>query len=355
MTNRPIKIEVLINSPGPHDQVRIREPFLGLAEMGIDCRLHERPFIFNNCIRPHSMVFWQRPLPNSRDLQSQYLGWLRKRGCILLTEWDDHYKLFPEIVRSKLLDLKMAPLQLCHAIHSSSCKLANELKEFNPLVLVLENTIAKVKCINIDKHDENEVRIFIGNQNRTIEHLKIVDELKMWLLEDKRIKLITIGDKDIYREIPRDQLENYNILPYLKYRELLAKCHIALLPLDMNKENECKTPIKLLECAAESVVAISGPGLYHLMKFYNSESYVNTIEDIVPMARYFSQEREQRKFNVLKNFNLINTEFRLSKNLEYRKWLYQKIWDKREHLDVSLIERINKETEFKMNAKDFQN
>ena len=27
LTDRPLRIEVLVNSPGPHDQVRISEPF----------------------------------------------------------------------------------------------------------------------------------------------------------------------------------------------------------------------------------------------------------------------------------------------------------------------------------------
>ena len=62
LTDRPLQIEVLVNSPGLYDQVRIREPFAALRKQGVDCRIHERPFRFNDCIRPHSLVIWQGPL-----------------------------------------------------------------------------------------------------------------------------------------------------------------------------------------------------------------------------------------------------------------------------------------------------
>ena len=69
LIDRPLRIEVLVNSPGPHDQVRIREPFAALQALGVDCRIHERPFRFNDCIRPHSLVIWQRPLRESQQRQ----------------------------------------------------------------------------------------------------------------------------------------------------------------------------------------------------------------------------------------------------------------------------------------------
>ena len=114
LNDRPLQIEVLVNSPGPHDQVRIREPFMALQALGVDCRIHERPFRFNDCIRPYSLVIWQRPLPESQQRQWEHLQWLRQRGCLLLTEWDDHPELLPASVRQQLADQAMAPPRLCH-------------------------------------------------------------------------------------------------------------------------------------------------------------------------------------------------------------------------------------------------
>ena len=75
--------------PGPHAGTLPRT-----ESPGIDCRLHERPFRLSQCIRPHSMVIWQRPLPESWDQWLNRLRWMRERGCLLLTEWDDHPVLF---------------------------------------------------------------------------------------------------------------------------------------------------------------------------------------------------------------------------------------------------------------------
>ena len=151
-------IKVLINSPGPHDQVRVRQPFLALQALGIDCRIHERPFLFNSCIRPNSLVIWQRPLPNRWRRQVEHLQWLRQRGCLLLTEWDDHPALFLSNIQHKLNLCRMAPLVACHAIHGSSVTLASALRPLNPLTVCFENGVDSVKTLNEEKHRSDFAR-----------------------------------------------------------------------------------------------------------------------------------------------------------------------------------------------------
>ena len=206
LTDRPLRIEVLVNSPGPHDQVRIREPFTGLKSLGVDCRIHERPFRFNDCIRPHSLVIWQRPLPQSLQQQWEHLQWLRKRGCLLLTEWDDHPDLFPAALRQRLKDLDLAPLQLCHGLHTSCTNLADALRRVNPLTLVLENAIAHIPALQMAKHKTEPLRVLIANQNRETDQRRMLSGLKRWLAEDPHLELVILADRQLAASLPQQRI-----------------------------------------------------------------------------------------------------------------------------------------------------
>jgi len=344
LTDRALQIEVLINSPGPHDQVRVREPFLALKARGVDVRLHERPFRFNSCIRPHSLVIWQRPLPESRQRQWEHLQWLRKRGCLLLTEWDDHPNLFPEPIQHSLNRIGLAPLALCHALHTSTPKLAEALRDVQPIGLVMENRVARIPVINLLKHNNSRLRLLVANQNRNDEHAAIGRALGRWSRDCKELQVVVIADRQLASAISSEQLEFHSILDYKSYRKILASCQIALLPLTDNPANACKTPIKLLECAAESVAAICGPGLYQHWAPKNIAHFASTLDEIVPAAQSLAACTRQRQIQVSLAHQWVNEQGSLDTDLSFRIWLYQKLWAKRVALDLQLLARINQDS-----------
>ena len=346
LTDRALRIEVLINSPGPHDQVRVREPFLALKARGVDVRLHERPFRFNSCIRPHSLVIWQRPLPENRQRQWEHLQWLRQRGCLLLTEWDDHPDLFPKPVRTQLLEMNWAPLVLCHALHTSSTTLASALESKQPLALVLENTLAAIPALNLDKHKQTNLQVFIGNQNRGTEHSALLRNLYEWLEADPDLTLVIVGDQALASSLPKERVMFSGLLPYWQYRQLLGQCQIALLPLQRSLQNACKTPIKLLECAAESVATVSGPELYERQSFHGVSIHANRLSDIVPLARSLAQKGAERAELVKKAYLWANQVGTLQQSLDYRYWLYSQIWKHRRALDQHVKYRLGLDGSF---------
>ena len=93
LTDRPQKIEVLVNNLGAHDHVKIQEPLDGLQALGVDLRNHEHLFQFSYCIRPHSIVIWQRQLHENIQNQQKHLQSLLEHGCWLQAELDNYQKL----------------------------------------------------------------------------------------------------------------------------------------------------------------------------------------------------------------------------------------------------------------------
>jgi hypothetical protein len=342
---RPLQIEVLINSPGPHDQVRVREPFGALQRQGVDCRLHERPFRFSQCIRPHSLVIWQW----------EHLQWLRERGCLLLTEWDDHPDLFPPTVGQQLEATAMAPLELCHAIHTSSGQLFHHFWSINPLAVVLDNQVAHIPALNLDKHQSQTVRVFIGNQNREGEHRHLQSELSQWLRHTPELELVIVGDPQLATNLASTQVRSYGRLSYRRYRELMRSCHIALLPLRTKRANACKTPIKWLECAAESVAVIAGPELYGQVLGGAHEGLVDSLDAVVPRARILAQDLATRCHQVMAAHGRIRGQWSLQQHLPYRLWLYQQLWRRRLDVDAVTVRRLQRlGTLPPMETSDFQ-
>jgi hypothetical protein len=343
LTDRPLQIEVLVNSPGPHDQVRIREPFGALQQLGVDCRIHERPFRFSSCIRPHSLVIWQRPLPESRQRQWEHLQWLRERGCLLFTEWDDHPDLFPALIRAPLEAMALAPLDLCHGLHTSSARLAQELGATQPLGLVLENQVASIPPLDLGKHQRAPLRVLVANQNRGAEHQTISPALVDWARACQQLQVVVLADRQLAQQIPAAQLEFHPLLDYAQYRAVLRSCQIALLPLAPGVANGCKTPIKLLECGAESVAVVCGPELYGRFAPPGVAAVAPNLEAVVAMARGLAGDLQQRLRQVRQAHAWVTDQWQLAPAISMRLWLYQQVWRRRKQLDQRLVERIDRD------------
>lgn len=344
LTDHPLRLEVLVNSPGPHDQVRIRDPIEGLRQHGVDCRIHERPFRFSSCIRPHSLVIWQRPMPEGRQRQWEHLQWLRQRGCLLLTEWDDHPDLFPEAIQDKLRDMALAPVELCHGLHTSSTRLANALEQVQPIAWVLENRVSHVPELSLEKHRTPYLRVLVANQNRGVEHQHIAKELTSWSEQCKQIRIIVIGDPALAKQLPETRVEYHKILNYERYRSVLRSCHLALLPLQRSDANACKTPIKLLECAAESVATVCGPELYERFSSHDVACLVSDLREIIPNARALAENRLKRVLQVERAHEWVKRSWQAEQAVSERLWLYQSIWKCRSGLDARLVKRINQDS-----------
>ena len=345
MNEKQLKIEVLVNSPGPHDAVRIRQPFLELQVKGVDCRIHERPFKFSECIRPHTLVIWQRPMPNSWNEHMEHLQWLRERGCLLLTEWDDHPDLFDEKIKRGMQKARMAQLIGCHALHTSCAALATAMREWNPVSFVIENGVKNITRLSLCKHNSETTTIFIGNQNREEEHQDLVKELIKWGKESN-IKLVIIADLKLAHALHRKVHFDYlTTLKYEKYREVLSRCQIALLPLRKGTPQRCKTVIKWAEASAESVAVVAGPELYNNIEYDRRGNRTavlgNNGKEIVQRARELAENKETRIKQIINAYNSVKIDWNLEDKVNERIKLYRMLWLKRVEIDNKLASRLS--------------
>ena len=128
--------------------------------------------------------------------------------------------------------------------------------------------------------------MFLGNFNRVQEQRFLASSLRKWLLEPNGPLLVTVGSTGLEGLLPSERVESHQALPYSAYRQLLASCQLAILPLQCGEPQSCKTPIKWLEAAAESVAVVAGPELYGPWLEHSRYGLTaSSLAEIIPLAR----------------------------------------------------------------------
>ena len=334
-------IDLLVNASGSWNTVRVAQPFQALLAQGWDVRMHEPPIQPHHAVRPSSLVIWQRPLPEQTASWMEALQLIRSRGSLLMVEWDDHPDLFPDRIRQTLAQTQCCHLRLAHALQVSCPKLAQALSPLNPHSLVVENGVDPIPPLNLTKHTSTgPVRVFLGNLNRTQEHQQLQPTLQAWLQETPQLQLVCAGHRDLPIEARPGQIEQHPLLPYEHYRQLLASCQIALLPLQPGIPQACKTPIKWLEAAAESTVVVAGPELY--APWLENDRLGLWAADgsaLVATARHLAAQPMLRRMIASAAHQTIQAHG-LAQQTHWRSELYRHLWRVRHSLDRRLLQRF---------------
>jgi len=208
---------------------------------------------------------------------------------------------------------------------------------------VLENHVANIPALNLEKHSTPQLRVLVANQNRNTEHQAISDALLQWAQSCPWIEVVVVADRELAAKLPDNQRDYHPMLDYPNYRQLLRSCHIALLPLAKGTANACKTPIKLLECAAESVATVCGPELYGRSAPSGVATVVDTLGAIVPAAQALAQRLQRRQRQVEQAHRWVETHWDLDQGQTTRLWLYQQLWKRRRQLDQRLVARLQED------------
>ena len=185
--------------------------------------------------------------------------------------------------------------------------------------------------------------LLIGNQNRYAEHAEFEEALVRWLHNNPALQVVVIGDPRLSIQLRRqsrpDQVFNCGLLDYYAFRCVMRSCHLSLLPLLQSAGNRCKTVIKWVECAAESVVCVAGPELYHNVIDGQNGVWVDSIAEMIPAAQALLNTPLRRLTLAHNAHHQVQQHWALRQLLPQRLWLYEKLWRKREAIDRALLQR----------------
>ncbi len=320
---------------------RILEPFAMLSTIpGVKCTTHPQfgSYGFDAC---HADILIQQRV---RAISPMAQMDLLSRKPIVIAEVDD----LPEAIGMDPMALKAV-----HAIQCSTEALAEVCRQYNPNVMVFENQIAELPPFDRVKklpHDDT-VRIFFGAQDRQADWASIMPALNRILTSHPGIHVTVVHDVDFFHALdisgPSTGKHFSPFCEYARYRRLIQRCDIALLPLEDTPFNRCKSDIKFLECAAEGVAMLCSQTVYRSVAgMGNPDSYVPRAwiyengQHFEIMLRDLIEKAELRRYIAEKAYAYVRDNRLLSQHYRKRYDWYQWCITHKQHLTDQLLGRV---------------
>jgi 2-polyprenyl-3-methyl-5-hydroxy-6-metoxy-1,4-benzoquinol methylase/glycosyltransferase involved in cell wall biosynthesis len=186
---------------------------------------------------------------------------LIQEGWTLVADMDDDPRHWQQFVESDFYAYRAV-----HAVTVSSQHLANMLGSWNSHVKVFPNAIMSLpfKPMQESKNQKLPMRVFFGALNRKPDWQPIMSAIYEAADElQGKIEFVVVHDKEFFDALPPNCLKTFHpTLDHVNYMEVLSACDVALLPLNDTPFNQCKSDIKLIECAAAGVAVICSKVVY---------------------------------------------------------------------------------------------
>lgn len=140
--------------------------------------------------------------------------------------------------------------------------LADVFREFNPNVVCLPNCVDPSKWQKLPlKREKDEIRLFWqGGCSHFIDWLHLTNVLPRVMAKYPQVMIVIMGQlyDGTLKDVPKDRIEHHKWVHFEAYPLKVATLDpdIALIPLDDNHFNACKSNIKWVEMAAMGVPAV---------------------------------------------------------------------------------------------------
>jgi glycosyltransferase involved in cell wall biosynthesis/precorrin-6B methylase 2 len=197
------------------------------------------------------------PLIDHLNLQRQLID----NGYLIVAEIDDDPWHFGELASTDFLALRS-----CHCVQTTTERMAETIREFNPFVATFPNHIAKLPRLRLRAKDDlatSPIRLFFGALNREKDwaaDMPVVNDVLTRY--GSKVHVQVVYDRAFFDALNTPYKFFEPLCPIERYHELLAEADIALLPLTPTRFNEHKSDLKFIECAAHGVVSLASPTVY---------------------------------------------------------------------------------------------
>jgi len=256
---------------------------------------------------------------------------------LLVIDFDDH----PDIIKDKK-NLEFT-LKCCHAIHTTNEYLANIIKQYNSEVYIFENNVMSINPKRINK-EVQKIKVFFGALNRENDWKPWIDTINNAISKNpNQWHFHVIHDKLFYESInlPSEQKSFTPVCTYEQYLQIMTKCDVSFMPLQKNKFNQCKSDLKAVQAASNSLVPLSTPVVYN-NNFVNKKTaaFFTTNEELLQILNSWSENPENMR-QIGKNAQEYVASNRLycyqiNKKIES----YYSLWERREQISKDIFERI---------------
>jgi glycosyltransferase involved in cell wall biosynthesis/SAM-dependent methyltransferase len=240
-------------------EVRMQQPLAAVASRGgIGLRLRSENL---ELLRPDPalprLLIWQRPLLHAPTHLEQ-LRQLLSNHYVVIVEYDDDPDHWPAIAANNHLTFTGV-----HAVQVSTEPIARAVRRYNPEVAVFGNALEALPPPRPAPVAGQPLRLFFGALNREADWGPLMDTLNAVLLETpERWQVEVVHDRAFFEALALPQRRFTPTCDYATYRQRLATCDIAFLPLADTPFNRCKSDLKAVEAAGHGLAVLASPVVY---------------------------------------------------------------------------------------------
>lgn len=335
--DRPLLLQAMTLAPvAACNDVRVALPCEALAtQPGVRVAIKERGAELHLGDGVEDKIFlWQRPILRWSDSLPS-LRRLIERGYVIVVEFDDHPKVWPEIAANDYLNYRGA-----HAVQTATEELAALFRDFNPEVALFPNAIDELPPLR--SRDGPEVTLFFGALNREKDWAPFMPALNAALrAAGERVSVTVVHDRAFHDALATGRKRFHPTLPYADYLRLLGSADISLLPLREDEFTRMKSDLKFIESAAHGAVALASPTVYaRTLRDGVTGMIFRTAEEFGERLRALIADPMRRRALAAAAWDYVRRERMLSSQIGRRLAWYRELCSRREELTRRLRERV---------------
>jgi glycosyltransferase involved in cell wall biosynthesis len=330
-----LKIYFFVNDVSAYSYYRILSPFRALKRSGFNVKLI-------STLQPAYLedgdVFVFQRISNSNILK--FCEWVRKRKKGLIFDMDENFFQIslwnPDTSQLKTVQsYTLMTLKFADIVTTPTPFLAAQLRSFNENVYVIPNFIdnnlwkkrepKKRGDFNIEK---NEVVIGWAGTEGHIDNLRlVVNAVEETIDRYPHTRFMLLGYDPGFFDIPSERKIFIPFQKYSDYISYLSLIDIAVVPLENNLFNKCKSGVKILEHGmAKNAVIASDILPFKDLKKEGAPIVLSKNESEWEKNLEFLVREEKKRKELANSLNqFVASKYILEKNLDVYKKLFSRV------------------------------
>ncbi|MGG5818458.1 methyltransferase domain-containing protein [Falsiroseomonas sp. HW251] len=301
---------------------------------GVALRLAERPETPQLPPGTPRILVLHRRLLATPD-SPQFINHFRRAGWVIVQEFDDDPAHWPVIGQSDHFAFRGV-----HGVQTTTARLESLFRTFNEEIAVFPNTVAELP-LPVNFADPSRLTLFLGALRREEDMAPFIPALNAVLAEaGPRLAVEVIFDRGTFDALATPHKRFHPLLPYLRYRELMARCEIAFLPLADTRFNSFKSDLKFVEAGAHRLACLASPVVYAgTIRDGANGRIVRTAEEFAAALRALLADPAGALAMGEAARGWVRENRMMAHQVPARTAWYRSLWERRAELDAALLRR----------------
>lgn len=278
----------------------------------------------------------QRPRPPSPEQWITGTANLIRHGWIVVYETDDHPDLIAKVNGHST---SWSDMMASHAVQTSTEALASVFRSRNPEVMAFSN--AAFTLPPFPARRPGMPRIFFGAANREKISAAVARSLEPLLKKYPKVMFEVVHDRAFFEALPTRAKTFSPTLPYDDYLAAMARCDIALLPLEGTEGEGFKSDLKWVEAASRGLAVVASPCVYaESIRDGETGLIAESVADWAPALGRLIASPPLRRSIAQSAWQEVQAQRMFAYQANARRDWYLSLWARRAEIEADLLRRV---------------